>query len=113
MAAARRIAMRGSVVAATVGLALTMDAGESMAKSFNLSISGDSGSRFRGACTLAAASGDRRIELEGTVPLQRTLEGDGLTCRFDAQGRIVVEIAHDGSRSVAASSGGTIQVSAR
>jgi hypothetical protein len=87
--------------------------GESMAKTFHLSISGDGGARYSGACTLVAPSGDERIELEGTVPLERTFDGDGLTCRFRAEGRMVVEIAHNGSRSRAASHGGTIQVSAR
>jgi hypothetical protein len=101
------------VVAAALGLALTAHTGESMAKTFHLSISGDGGARYSGACTVAAPSGDERVELEGTVPLQRAFEGDGLTCRFEAEGGVVVEIAHDGSRSRAASSGGTIQVSAR
>jgi hypothetical protein len=84
-----------------------------MAKTFELSISGDRGARYSGVCTLTAASGDERIELAGSVPLQRRFEGDGLSCRFTAEGPIVVEIAHDGSRSRAASTGGTVRVSAR
>jgi hypothetical protein len=96
-----------------LGLAVTAYAGDSMAKTFRLSISGDDGARYSGACTLTAASGDERFDLDGSVPLARTFEGDGLTCRFSAQGRVVIEIVHDGSRSRAASVGGTIQVSAR
>lgn len=84
-----------------------------MAKTFHLSISGDGGARYSGACTVTLASGDERIELEGTVPLQRTFDGDGLSCRFRTEGRVAVEIARNGSRSRAASNGGTIQVSAR
>jgi hypothetical protein len=84
-----------------------------MAKTFHLSISGDGGARYSGACSIAMASGDQRVELEGIVPLQRAFEGDGLSCRFRAEGRVVVEIAHNGSRSRVASSGGLVQVSAR
>jgi hypothetical protein len=109
----RRLAGRGPVVVAALGLAFTPHTGGSMARTFHLSISGDGGARYSGACTVTAASGDQRVEIEGTVPLQRTFDGDGLTCRFRAEGRVVVEIAHDGSRSRAASNGGTIQVSAR
>jgi hypothetical protein len=98
---------------AAFGLALTAHAGESMAKTFHLSISGDGGARYSGACNVTAASGDQRVELEGTVPLQKTFDGDGLSCRLRVQGRVVVEIAHDGSRSRAATNGGTVQVSAR
>jgi len=98
---------------AALGLASTLHTGESMAKTFHLSIVGDGGARYSGACTVTVASGDERVELEGTVPLQRAFDGDGLTCRFRAEGRVVVEIAHNGSRSRAASHGGTIQVSAR
>jgi hypothetical protein len=104
--------MRSAVVAA-LGLAFTAHAGETMAKTIHLSISGDGGARYSGACTLTTAAGEQRFELEGIVPLQRTFDGDGLSCRFRAEGLVVVEIAHDGSRSRAASSGGSIQVSAR
>jgi hypothetical protein len=104
--------MRSAVVAA-IGLALAAYAGETMAKTFHLSISGDGGARYSGACTVTTASGDQEVDLEGIVPLERTFDGDGLSCRLRAEGRVVVEIVHGGSRSQAASSGGAIQVSAR
>ena len=121
MAPRRQIATRArsrltgttSVVVAALGLALTAHTGESMAKTFHLSISGDGGARYSGVCTVAVPSGDERVELEGTVPLQRAFDGDGLTCRFEAEGGVVVEIAHNGSRSRAASSGGVVRVGAR
>jgi hypothetical protein len=47
------------------------------------------------------------------VPLERAFDGDGQSCRFHAQGRLVVEIVHNGSRARAATHGGAIQVSAR
>ena len=98
---------------AALGLTIGAHVGEAMAKTFHLSIFGDDGARYSGACTVTVTSGDERIALEGTVPLQRLFDGDGLTCRFRAEGRVIVEIAHKGSRSRAATDGGTIQVSAR
>ena len=110
-----RSRLRGTtpVVVAALGLALTAPTGESMAKTFLLSISGDDGARYSGACTVTVAGGDERIALEGTVPLERAFDGDGLSCRFHAQGRLVVEIVHNGSRARAATHSGAIQVSAR
>jgi hypothetical protein len=95
-----------------LGLSATF-AGGAMAKTYTLSISGDSGARYQGACTVTVLSGDQRIELEGAVPLRRVFDGDGLSCRLRADGRVVVEITHDGSRARSATSGGTVQVSAR
>jgi hypothetical protein len=96
-----------------IGLAFTAHTGETMAKTFDLSISGDGGARYSGACSITSASGDQRVELEGTVPLRRTFDGDGLSCRFRVEGRVVVELAGNGRMSRAVSNGGTIQVSAR
>lgn len=112
-AAKRRLVWKKVVILGVLGLGVAAPAGECLAETFQLSISGDPGARYRGACTLTAASGDERIEIEGGVPLQRTFEGDALTCRLAAEGRIVVEIGHAGGRSRSASSGGVIQVSAR
>jgi hypothetical protein len=110
----RLLGRMAPVVGALLGLAsIPYGAGESMAKTFHLAISGDGEARYEGACTVTLAAGDERFELEGMVPLQRTFDGDGLTCQFSAQGRVVVEIAHDGSRSRAASDGGTIRIGAR
>jgi hypothetical protein len=109
----RRRPGRAAPVLAGVALALTAHPEQGMAKTFRLSISGEDGAGYSGACTITGTSGEERIGLEGSVPLQRAFEGDGLTCRFDARGQVVVEIAHDGSRSRGASSGGVIQLSAR
>jgi hypothetical protein len=96
-----------------LGLSSTMITGATMAKTFHLSISGEDGARYSGVCTVRAASGDQSIELEGAVPVKREFDGDGLICRFRAEGQVVVEIAHNGSRSRSATTGGTIRVSAR
>jgi hypothetical protein len=100
------------IVVGTLGLYLATLAGEAMAKTFHLSISGERGARYSGVCTVMAASGDERIEIEGTVPLQREFDGDRLTCRFDTEGQVVAEIAYGGSRSRSATNSGTIHVSA-
>jgi hypothetical protein len=101
------------LAATALGLSFTMITGATMAKTFHLSILGEDGARYSGACTIMAGSGDESIELEGVVPLKREFDGDGLICRFRAEGQVVVEIAHNGSRSRSATTGGTIRVSAR
>jgi hypothetical protein len=108
-----RLRGTGLLIVAALGLTIGAHAGEAMAKKFHLSISGDGGARYSGACTVTVAGGEERIALEGTVPLERAFDGDGLSCRFHAQGRLVVEIVHNGSRARAATHGGAIQVSAR
>lgn len=101
----RRLALAGLLVVAP-GAAAT-------AKSFQLTISGDPDARYAGACVVTTASGDERVALEGVVPAERTFVADGLSCRLRAEGRIVVEITYNGSRSRAQTSGGLIQVGAR
>ena len=51
--------------------------------------------------------------LTGTVPLQRIIQAETLTCRFETTGRIVVDIIHGNSRSRSASHGGVITVGVR
>jgi len=107
--------LRGAATVAGVvlGLSAVELTGKATAKTFTLSISGDSGARYDGICTLSAYSGDETIALEGAVPIERVLDGDGLTCLFRAEGQVVVEIAHNGSRSRSATTDGMIRVSAR
>ena len=47
------------------------------------------------------------------MPLERRFTGEGLSCRLEAEGRVVVEIAGPGSRSRSATTGGTINVTLR
>ena len=98
---------------AAAGIVVAMSGSTAMAKTFHLTISGDMDARYAGACVVTRASSDERIALEGAVPAERAFVADGLSCRLRAQGRIVVEITHDGSRSRAETSGGLVQISAR
>jgi hypothetical protein len=110
MAALRYRCLALATVAA--GLSMGMPAAV-MAKTFHLAISGDAGARYSGTCTVTTGAGDETVALEGGVPSERTFTADGLNCRLRAEGRIVVEIVHDGSRARSAASGGVIQLSVR
>jgi hypothetical protein len=107
----RFAACPGVVVVASLSLGL--GARGAMAETYMLSVTGDSGARIAGACTLFTGSAEERVELAGLVPLERSFIGDGLACRLEAEGRVVVEIAGGGSRSRSATSGGTINVTVR
>lgn len=96
-----------------VAAGVAMSGTTAMAKTFHLTISGDVDARYAGACVVRGASGDERIGLEGAVPAARAFVADGLSCSLCAQGRIVVEITHDGSRSRAETSGRLVQIGAR
>jgi hypothetical protein len=98
---------------AATGIVVAMSGSTAMAKTFHLTISGDTDARYAGACVVTRASSHERIALEGAVPAERAFVADGLSCGLRAQGRIVVEITHDGSRSRAETSGGLVQISAR
>lgn len=96
-----------------LALAIGLAAEPAIAKSFKLSITGDEGARYAGQCTLIKESREEVMALEGTVPLEHTFVADGLDCRMEAQGRVVVEITREGSRSRAATTGGLVHVQAR
>jgi hypothetical protein len=104
-------ARSGVVVAATLSLGL--GGRGATAETYTLSVTGDPGARFAGACTLFTESVEERVELAGPVALERSFIGEGLACRFETEGRVVVEIAGAGSRSRSATTGGTINVTAR
>jgi len=87
--------------------------GLSAAEPFELTITGAADASFAGSCTLTTAAGDHTLELTGTVPLQRTIQAEKLTCRFETTGRIVVDIIHGNSRSRSASHGGVISIGVR
>ena len=102
---------------ATVGSALLIAAGASGAaaaeKSFSLTITGAAGARYAGQCMLTTAAGEKTIELSGVVPRHEELMAEAIACRIESAGSITVEIAHDGSRSRSAISGGTAHLAVR
>jgi len=97
---------------AALGLLMGMPA-TAMAKTFHLTISGDAGARYSGTCTLTTGADDQSVTLEGAVPGEREFTADGLSCRLHTEGRVVVEILHDGSRARSATSGGVIHLVVR
>jgi len=104
-------ASSGLLVALALGLGLGGHG--AMAATYTLSVTGDPGASFAGECTLYAGSAEERVELAGPVPLERSFTGDGLSCRLEAEGRVVVEIAGGGTRSRSATTGGTINITLR
>jgi hypothetical protein len=112
-----RIEGGGVRLGAGVAIALTLSLGlggrSVMAGTYTLSITGDPGASFAGACTVYKEAAEERVALAGPVPLERSFTGAGLACRLEAEGRVVVEVAGGGSRSRSATSGGTINVTLR
>lgn len=78
-----------------------------------LSVTGDKGVRVRGQCTLERASGIETIGIEGKIPLERQLRGDGLRCVLHADGRVLVKASKDGNRTRAATNGGQVTINLR
>lgn len=79
-------------------------------RAFQLSIMGDPGVQVRGSCIVRDAGSDREVEIEGAVPLTRTMTGEDVACRFESDGYVVVELGSAGGRSRAATSGGTVLI---
>jgi hypothetical protein len=96
-----------SGVAVVASLSLGLGGRGATAETYTLSVTGDPGARIAGECTLFTGSAEERLELA------RSFIGDGLACRLEAEGRVVVEIAGGGSRSRSATAGGTINVTLR
>lgn len=84
-----------------------------MAKTCELAITGDDGASYSGRCTVLVGARDGVVVLEATVPLERTFVADGLNCRIEAKGRVVVEIRHDHGWSRVTSDGGFVDLQAR
>jgi hypothetical protein len=103
----------GALALVALGPAMAMPGASAMAKTFDLTISGDAGARYSGTCTVTTGAGDQTVTLDGKVPGERTFEADGLSCELQADGRIVVEVVYDGSRARSATSGGEIRISVR
>jgi hypothetical protein len=102
-----------SGIAVVAGLSLGLGGRSAQAETYTLSVTGDPGASVAGACTLLTGSAERLIELAGPVPLERRFTGEGLSCRLEAEGRVLVEIEGGGSRSRSATTGGTINVTLR
>lgn len=76
-----------------------------------LSITGDPGTHVQGRCTADPAS--ETVQIDATVPFQRSFEAAGLRCTFEANGPAVVEVKKEGSHSRATTNGGRININVR
>jgi hypothetical protein len=80
-------------------------------KTYQLQLTGDEGARFVGSCTLTTADGETVLPLDGEVPYANELVGQGFACKLETQGRVVVDIEHNGSRSRSSTNGGVVNIS--
>ncbi|MGI9489258.1 MAG: hypothetical protein ACR2RF_25895 [Geminicoccaceae bacterium] len=106
-----------SMVATLVTLSLDAcwhsEAEATMAKTYHMIVSGDAGARFSGQCNVKTSGGETVLTLNGQVPHEQEVVGHGLSCQLQADGRIVIDIEHDGSRTRSATNGGRINISLR
>lgn len=84
-----------------------------MAKTYHMIVSGDAGARFSGQCAVRTSGGETVLTLNGQVPHEQEVVGHGLSCQLRADGRIVIDIEHGGSRTRSATNGGKINISLR
>jgi len=99
----------------TLSLDACWDSGPeaAMAKTYHMTLSGDADARFSGQCTLETNDGEAVLSLLGTVPFEQEVVGHGLSCHVETEGRVVLEIDHNGSRTRSATNGGKINISLR
>lgn len=95
---------------AALPAATAADTGE-----IRLTIDGEAATRFEGECVLTTAEGERRIGLDGSVPLETRFEGSAIACRIQQsseQGYLRVELRGGGnvSRSLTQGAGSTIRL---
>ena len=102
--------MRSILPALMAGASVALTGGAAVAKNFHISISGDEGARFVGTCAVAKGSTGDVLTLDGVVPHEQMLVGDGLSCKLKAEGQVVILIEHDGSRARSSTNGGTINI---
>ena len=84
-----------------------------MAKTYRMIFSGDAGASFDGRCAVETSGGETILSLQGQVPHEQDVVGRGLSCQLQAEGRVVVDIEHNGSRTRSATNGGSINIHLR
>ena len=82
-------------------------------KTFKLELSGEAGVAYEGSCTLETEAGNTEMPLAGALPQSLDIIANALTCQIKSEGRLIVEIQHDKSRTRSATNGGTIRLSLR
>lgn len=106
------------ILAAMTALLMTdvasiSEAKTDMAKTYHMLISGDAGAQFNGRCAVMTSGGETILTLSGQVPHEQQVVGHGLSCKLHAEGRIVIDIAHNGSRSRSSTNGGEVNINLR
>jgi hypothetical protein len=102
-----------------VGAAIMGSGAEAAGGVFELTITDAAGTTFRAACQVNGAGGLERVEIEGEVPQERTLDADAIDCTItqtSAEGNLTVLLQkHPGSvaRSGIQGEGGTIRIRQR
>ena len=80
---------------------------------YHMNFSGDAGASFNGMCTIQTSGGETALTLSGQVPYKQEIVGHSIRCQLKADGHVVIDIEHDGSRTRSATSGGRINISLR
>ena len=102
-----------SLTASVVVVVLYSLSGQAMSDvTYHVQLTGDEDARFAGSCTLTRTNDDEAvISLDGHVPYSNTFIGQGLACKLETEGRVVVDIEHNGSRSRSSTTNGVINIS--
>ena len=92
---------------------LVANGGVTMAKTYHMKFSGDTGARIGGSCVVSVNGGETILTLESQVPHEQDVDGNSLSCHLEADGRVIVDIEHNGNRMRSATNGGMISVDLR
>lgn len=87
-----------------------MGAADAMAKELTLRIEPEQGTAYTARCTLETGSGRQTHEFSGAELLERTFQGDSLSCRIvqTSEGSLVIDLTSStGSSSRSSTSGGS------
>lgn len=76
-----------------------------------LSITGDPGTHVQGRCIVDPSL--QAVQIDTGVPYQQTFEAVGLSCSFEADGRVIIEAKKNGSSSRATTNGGRVNINVR
>jgi len=79
-----------------------------------LSLTGPQGTTYEGTCRLTTEGHEEDMDMTGSVPEDRSFEGEALTCDLKVDGRLTVEARKaDGNVTRTTTSGGRVRFSIR
>ncbi len=103
----------GTVLMLIMGGLWLLEGKTAMAKTYHLLLSGDAGASFVGTCKIATSEGETVLPLQGKIPHEEAIVGQGLACQLETSGRVVVDVEHGGSRTRSSTRGGKINITLR